>query len=350
MLHEDKGVNKRAWPLALCLFLSLLLHALAAWGLAVALAGRKPPGKPAPSPGIRLVRVSYPEKQKAEKLPFAKTDPDRPEQTPDRPDFEGKRDTRASADEKSIPHRSSDAPVPTQQGEQREDLNTLDRERQDGPLGQEGNRQASSSPATTAPAQPNTSPAPDNKDNGERHDSPQGATEQLPAFLQQEPSDIKLPAIITNKGKGQAVSSPKRRLPYDPSLADHAQPGFRTYERRTRSTGKFVLGRHASLNVAATPRGKYEELIYRRIAYFWYIACDDHRGDIIPGSITIALRINKNGSITNMELISRRGAGIIQQSFTFAAIRKASLPPMPETVRQSLVGDLMELIFTFNFD
>ena len=141
------------------------------------------------------------------------------------------------------------------------------------------------------------------------------------------------------------------RVFYDPSLAESRQaPGFRTHERRSRSSGRFVLGRGAALNVASTPRGMYEALIYRRIAHFWYFACDEHRGDIIPGKITISLRITKRGKIDSMALIKRTGASISQQSFTFKAIRRASLPPMPQEVQADVIGNLMELIFEFNFD
>ena len=110
------------------------------------------------------------------------------------------------------------------------------------------------------------------------------------------------------------------------------------------------MGRKPSLNVAATPRGRYEAEIYRRIARLWYAACDEHRGDIIPGSLTISLRINKQGRLRNMQLISRHGAGVIQQSFTLGAIRRATLPPMPPNVSADVVGDILELIIEFNFD
>ena len=138
---------------------------------------------------------------------------------------------------------------------------------------------------------------------------------------------------------------------YDPALSAQVQtPGFRTAERRTRSSGRFILGKGAALNVEATPRGQYEAEVYRRIARMWYAACDEHRGDIIPGSLTISLRINRHGRLANMKLLSRRGAGISQQSFTFAAIRRAALPPMPSEVQADIVGELLELIFTFHFD
>ncbi len=96
--------------------------------------------------------------------------------------------------------------------------------------------------------------------------------------------------------------------------------------------------------------GRYEMLVYRLIAARWYAACDEHRGDIIPGRIIIAFRLNKRGNVENMNLVTRRGAGVIQQGFTFRAIRSAQLPPMPTDVQRELIGEQLELIFTFNFD
>lgn len=377
MMPGDKGRRSHAGALALCLLLSLLFHLLIAWVLLTLPQGNKKATGTFPRPSTRLIQVSraHPaaaarprqEEKQQEKRPFAKTDPDRKEQRPEKADFEGKRDSRASADERNIPPRQSDAPVPTQQGEERDELNTLEQDRQEGPLEYDGKQQEQQVPAASAPGIPQPSP-PDKPDDGTAPETrpetaktqatpepPQkdGDMKQTPLTLQREPEDFKLSAPPAGWDKQDSRirrQTQKRPIAYDPSLADHAQPGFRTRERRTRSTGRFVLGRHASLNVEATPRGQYEELIYRRIAYYWYIACDDHRGDIIPGSLTIALRLNTQGHIVNMSLVNRHGASVIQQSFTFGAIRKASLPPMPEAVRKDLVGNLMELLFTFNFD
>lgn len=382
MLQGDKERKSRAGAIVLSLFLSLLFHILTAWLLLSLPQGNKKMAETRPLPSPRLIQVSraqpptspkprqetQQENKPQEKRPIAKTDPDRQEQRPEKADFEGKRDTRASADEKNRPQRQSDAPVPTQQGEEKETLNTLEQERQDGSLEHEGKRQQQETAAASAPGTPQPE-QPAKPDTGtESETRPEEATptqvapepqqrdgdlKLTPLTLQKEPADFTLAAPLAGWDR-QDTKRPRRPrktpIAYDPSLADQAQPGFRTHERRTRSTGRFVLGKHASLNVEATPRGKYEELIYRRIAYYWYIACDDHRGDIIPGSLTIALRLNTQGNIVNMSLVNRHGASVIQQSFTFGAIRKASLPPMPEAVRKDLVGNLMELLFTFNFD
>lgn len=176
---------------------------------------------------------------------------------------------------------------------------------------------------------------------------------EIPETAKEHPQEA-APATGIPDASAPAPKStrPKIRRPvYDPSLADHAQqPGLRTTERRSRSSGRFVLGRDPALNVSATPMGRYEMLVYRLIAARWYAACDEHRGNIIPGRIIIAFRLNKRGNVENMNLVTRRGAGVIQQGFTFRAIRSAQLPPMPTDVQRELIGEQLELIFTFNFD
>ena len=405
----DNAQQKRMGRVLLCVALSLLLHVLL--GAMILLL---PPQerverkkKPKQARTVRVVRTA--ERKKADKQkqqqdspqnqpqeepeqkPFAKTSADTPQRRPDQPEYEGKRDTRAASDP-DAEHRRSDAHAPAQNGEEKEELVTFDQERQDGDLEHEGKRreepqQPPTPPLPPAPADqpqpPAEPPAAGRPDSTPTEDDAapgkDAATTQVDATraltmaddaggelkLQPERPEIDIAELEqqaarmgTPEGTGKSpIARPARpagarpRVFYDPSLAESRQvPGFRTHERRSRSSGRFVLGRGAALNVASTPRGMYEALIYRRIAHFWYIACDEHRGDIIPGKITISLRITKRGKIDSMALIKRTGASISQQSFTFKAIRRASLPPMPQEVQADVIGNLMELIFEFNFD
>lgn len=353
---------------ALCVALSLVLHVGVVWGMLALLAGGYGGARRALPQGERSVErmlqiVLPPEQERV----FAKTDPDLPEVAPREADFIGKRNAVAS-DSEFRPDRHSDAPVPTQNGEEREDLTTFDQERQEGDLAHDGRRELPQPPAPPAPPGAPTPPDPVQMSPAEEvidtptpdgmvsvqppppgtegDVRPEEAAESAERPMQPTPqSAYPTEALLTRQ------ASPGLPL-YDPTLADHMQqaPGFRTHERRTRSTGRFVIGSKPSLNVAATPQGRYEEEVYRRIAYSWYMACDEHRGDIIPGSVVVSLRVNKRGLLENMDLIQRRGASVIQQSFTFGAIRRASLPPMPPAVQQEMVGDLLELIFRFHFD
>ncbi len=304
-----------------------------------------------------------------EQRPTVKTSTDTPQAVPDQPEYEGKRSTRA-ASSPDARHRASAGYAPAMEGEAKDELVTFDQERQDGDLEHEGKAQQQQ-PAPPAPVPAGELP--------EGHDSthPQGqdaadaqadATQAL-TLTDDTSGQLKLRDAETERAE-QEQRSARRGIPggmekdttaraeslrvfYDPSLAEWAQPqkpGFRTHERRSRSSGRFVLGKGAALNVRSTPRGAYEALVYRRVAHFWYIACDEHRGDIIPGKITISLRIDKRGRIDSMALIRRSGASVSQQSFTFKAIRQATLPPMPPEVQADVIGKLMELIFEFNFD
>lgn len=379
---DDNFRNPRRVPLgALCVLMSGILHAGGAWLLLPPprAEGETPTRQETRSRALQVIRAVHEnpqltEEEKApEPLPVVKTDADREQERPETPDFQGNRDARAEG-ETDGPQRRSDEPVPTMAGEEKEELNTMDRERQDGPIEHDGPNQ----PQPAAPPIPESSPG-----QPDAPLTPQPETGTEPAAAQQEestpstlpiseqqdgdmnlhPAEEEQPEAPAPQPAPQAPGEPDSageapipsrqvvaRPIYDPSLAPHAQPGFRTTERRSRRAGQFVVGRHASVNVAATPEGRYQELVYRHIAHRWYAACDTHRGDIIPGTIIVAFRLNKRGGVENMNLVNRRGASVIQQSFTFGAIRRADLPPMPAEVQRTLIGEQMELIFTFNFD
>lgn len=389
--------GKRICAIMLCVLLSLLLHLLLAFLLFLpsSTEEKKITSTVTPSVQQRFVRIqrkNSTQQEEQQQIPFAKTSADSPQALPERTDYEGSRNTRA-ASEADAGHLRSEKEAPAQRGEKKDEIVTFEQERQDGPLDHEGQKPQqpptpplppdvahATHPHPEIPRPPapgreeatGTTPIPHAADK-ETLTAPtvharekQEETEHGELLISDEEhpeeqvnTDTPATAVAIGSAAGSAsVPSPpqvtrkKRPVFFDPSLAS-AQPnaiGFRTTERRSRSSGRFVVGKGAALNVSATPLGRYESEIYRRIAYFWYRACDDHRGDIIPGSITISLRINKRGHLENMDLVRRHGAGVIQQSFTFRAIRQATLPPMPSTVRQEIVGDLLELIFTFNFD
>ena len=378
----------------LCVGLSLLLHAGVALLLVLLPPQEKmprPKKQPQATRAVRVVRAAarkapadapQEEEEPAEELPFAKTSADTPQRRPDQPEYEGKRDTRAASE---TTDRRSEAHAPSMHGEAKEEIVTFDQERQEGDLEHEGKNapnppqpppvpvvvpETPQPPAPDAPVEGRPDAASTDESEGKetqqsRAEATQSLTltEDLSGHLKLRESETEIPeadfdqeaarqGLPGGTGSSTAAATPRpQRVYFDPSLADHMQkPGFRTHERRSRSSGRFVLGRGASLNVASTPRGMYEALIYRRIAHFWYMACDEHRGDIIPGTLVISLRITKRGQIDSMALIRRSGASISQQSFTFKAIRRASLPPMPPEVQADVVGPLMELIFEFNFD
>ncbi len=399
---QSRGKPWGAW--ALCLLLSILLHLGLAWMLDLLPRGaaKRHPVSHRPARALKIVRSAPRAEKKEAKAdealaakkktppPFAKTSADEAQRRPERPDFIGRHDSVASGEDDG-PQRRSEEPLPSMAGRESEEIVTFDQERQDGepehegktglplpplpplppvvePPAPEPQAVAQGTPdGTTGPSDPNgignRPPQPESNATAAVEPAPPAPDGSLKLTEQQRQNSLTLAPEPPPAPKGQrdgadegeadkalSVRRPRRPL-YDPSLSALAQlPGLRTYERRTRSTGRFVFGSRPSLNVSATARGQYEAEIYRRIARVWYAACDEHRGDIIPGSITVSLRLTRSGSIDSMDLVRRRGASLIQQSFSFGAIRHAALPPMPAEVQQEVIGRLYEMILTFNFD
>ncbi len=168
--------------------------------------------------------------------------------------------------------------------------------------------------------------------------------------LQPTPSRPITPPSTPNPPSPEQVGQNTQTVAYDPAFSPSAQPGLRPEERKSRRMGRFVFGSNASLNTSATPLGKYQEMLYRRIAYYWYAACAENSGDIVPGTIIIRILVNSNGRIENMELMSRRHASVSQQAFTLTAIRQANPPPIPKAALKELIGDKMDMVFEFNFN
>ena len=156
---------------------------------------------------LRIARAAE-EQRKEEKLPFAKTDPDREEQTPVRAEFVGARDSKESSSE-FAPRRRSDAPLPTQNGEESEEIVTFSQRAQKGPL--EDNRiSRRATPPPAPPAVATTPPPPQQRPTTER-----GSREQ--------PRTGTRGSTATEKGGGSG---------YCPDTPRHATAGGRGGGRR----------------------------------------------------------------------------------------------------------------------
>lgn len=142
---------------------------------------------------------------------------------------------------------------------------------------------------------------------------------------------------------------PQKRVYYDPAFAPNSQPGFRTYERKTRTSGHFSFGNRASLDVDATPTGRYMAMVYRAVAMCWYSQCERNRDMIVTGTLHIRIWLDEQGRLVSIRELAREGASVAQKSFTFVAIQQAPIPPMPPEVREELIGGKMELYFDFHF-
>lgn len=397
----------------MCLLLSVLVHALFLAGSSVLPAGwlgtspsPREEKRAAKVVGVRVVRtVERREGAKRqtpeERLPaIVKTNEEQESATrPETPEFASNRNTRSEGGRKDPDDLRA---MPAQDGIEREngEIVLFDQERQDGDMSHErdGNRNARQHASASEPYQPLAQAAPPegSEDAAEttpshmgvpreamleegpaREDLLQGRKErdehvmQLPRAVMVPqpggPGDPEKTAAVQELAKkiSSGVERPPLNLPqlplppnarpvqkqplYDPMFNVDSQPGFKTNERKTRQKGSFSFGRRPTLDVEATPMGTYQTVIYRLIGEQWYRQCEINRDLIVAGTVRIRLLIGHDGKVKSMTQTSRVGAGEVQKSFTFLAIKLAKLPAMPPEVRKAIVGESLEMYFDFNF-
>lgn len=145
-------------------------------------------------------------------------------------------------------------------------------------------------------------------------------------------------------------AQPSREPIYDPMFVDGGRPGYKGHAKKTRITGQMSTRGVAAANVSQTPLGQYISLFFRLLNRNWDMECKRNMDMLIPGSLKIRFILNKNGTATGIMLISKTGGTrFVQQSFTFDAIEKTKIPPMPPAVQKELGEDNIELIVNFFF-
>ncbi len=176
-------------------------------------------------------------------------------------------------------------------------------------------------------------------------DSPQNR--QMPFKTPQAENDLFAAAL--NGGGTPSSNDGSPRPVYDPAFSPQNQPGFKTNERKTKTSGNFVFGKEAALNVAPTPMGQYQAIIYRAIGQKWYKQCDRNWDVIVPGTLWIRILVDTKGKIADIRMVKQSGASTNQASFTYLSIQTADIPAMPPAVARELVGDKLEMIIGFRF-
>ena len=128
------------------------------------------------------------------------------------------------------------------------------------------------------------------------------------------------------------------------------EKGFRSEAQATAFQGSITRrSKIASLNVKATPRGKYMARVSKEIEKQWQriFALNGHV--VRSGTLRLSFTVNKDGKVKNMRTISEILGSQNQKGLTFQAIYAAKLPPMPAELKKSQQGEPIEFIYTFGF-
>jgi TonB family protein len=244
-----------------------------------------------------------------------------------------------------------DAPVPTQDGKDRPNL---DLENQEHALALQGSQPqpearqsltpppltptptpAPSASATTTP-QPTTTPTPPPTATPTPELEPTRSPEpdQL-AMLRATPPPPSAPAEETMTPQ-IAIPPPSARP--TPSLPRQPSSTYRREQSKTRLQGNISNRGIASVNALGTPLGRYQKLVGDAIGSRWYGLVDQNRDRVNIGTVHVEFVVDRSGHITKLRILENSA----DESFSnlcLESVQDARLPPIPDELAATLPSD-----------
>jgi hypothetical protein len=310
---------------------------------------------------------------------FARTSEDQRGKRPDKPMFQGERDTQATSDKAQDPNAP---PLPSQKGvapRDAGDLETTESRYRDGALPGSGDPSpappvAASPPQMpapppvpaepTPPAQDTAPPAPPSEGMKELADKASPEVPEMKELLQgPNPIDVNVPkpapekslpppppAPMTPTSDQTAKVTPDEKPPTPPKATPKpGDPGFSGHQRKTAIQGSISRTGRSALDVIDSPLGRYQATISRAVEKEWQLNCVKHRDFITPGFLTVRFFVESSGKVKSVQFVGEMQTGEIQKGFTLNSIRDADIPAMPKEIRADFKDESLELIFNFYF-
>ena len=295
---------------------------------------------------------------------YVRTSVDQVEAVPERADYVGERNTRATSDNTPTPTAEDQI---SQRGDEplhEDELETTRSNYQDGDLAHDRIKREKEPEINTPPPAPATvansveakaSPkldgtsdtmAPPAEETRER--LAEGA---LP--VERRVKDAKL-ADETKEGvpqlKSDAQEEQRKSVAQLPKLApDPNAPGFRGNQQKTKLVGSITRTGRSALNVEDSVRGRYHAAVGRAVEKEWQLEVARNRDYITPGMLTMSFMLDAKGKIREIRVVEALQVGAIPKGFTLNAINHAEIPAMPADLKKQLNGEPLELLYRFSF-
>jgi hypothetical protein len=296
---------------------------------------------------------------------YARTSVDQEEVAPERPDFIGERNTRATSDD--MPAAEAKVQI-SQKGNDplhEDEIETTRSKYQDGDLAHDRIKRDKSEPEMPTPP-----PAPatvSNAVNAEATPNLDGTSdavappaeetrEQLaegPVPVERRVKEAK-PEDETKKGapdrQSDAQNPQQKSIAQLPKPApDPNAPGFRGNQSKTKLVGSITRTGRSALNVEDSARGRYHAAVGRAVEKEWQLNCVRNRDYITPGMLTMSFMIDAKGKVREIRVVEALQVGAIPKGFTLNAINHAEIPAMPADLKKQLNGEPLELLYRFSF-
>jgi outer membrane biosynthesis protein TonB len=339
MMEQTKERRKLGLAILISLFLHLVVgYSLAAFGSAFT------PALPLEDKPVELTMVDLsatPPPLVPKDPPFMETAPSKESaEKPNEQTFESNANSIAASE---LP-ATGDAPMPTQDGKERPDVNL---ETHQFSLPSDGSKPQpepqstvapESKPATTS-AKPKASEAPISTPTAAPATTPK--PEQLAMLTSTPPPPIKapdetepsLPPVVAES----AVPRPKPEL---------AASSYQAQKEETRVTGRLTNRGPSSVNAVGTPLGRYQKAVSDAIGSRWYYYMNSKMDLASIGTANIQAEVDAQGQVQNLRVVSNNAneafANICLQSF-----QEAHIPPIPPDLIATLPEGRMPVDFFF---
>ncbi len=340
---ERRKQRKRTTAALLAALLIHLLIVLAAFVLLSLKPAWIPRAGPrAEPPPVELTMMPPPEPspppKKKERDFFDSSQGNVSEQAPDAAAFESDRNTTAASERPA----QSDAPVPTQDGDEAPGL-TLETKN-----------------LSLGPVKPPAAPSPDSPARAERKAAEKTAaekpTEKKTAEAKTEPTPRPTPkpddselALLDPAKPPPAPKPPvpEVRKPQKASPPTRANPpAFQPQQRLTRLTGGIDSRGRSSVNSVATPLGRYKKMISDAIGSRWYYYVQDMLDLVGIGTVQLRFVVDSSGKVERVQVLKNTSNESLA-SCSVRSIIEAEIPPIPRELAGTLPAGKLEVDYSF---
>ncbi|HMJ05067.1 MAG TPA: hypothetical protein VK474_02315 [Chthoniobacterales bacterium] len=326
--------RKRLW---LAIVGSLFVHLLVAFSLAAFGRSSAPLPDPEDAP-VELTMMDLsatPAPTAPAKPAYVETDPSKEtKEEPTEKTFE----SNANSIAKSNAPASGDAPMPSQEGEdrpfiemqtQRSSLPAKEMKAQPEPQPTPPPPTATPPPKPTATPPPTQTPKPKPSEPPKPTPLPEPLATPEPerlAMLKGTPppalSDPAEPEPTPTPPVGPTSPVTSRPLPQNPASA------FQREKRETRMTGRITDRGPSSVNAVGTPLGRYQKTVSDAIGVLWYRYMKERMDLVDIGTAHIEAEVDAHGKVQKLRVVSNNAneafANVCLQSF-----QEADIPPIP---------------------
>ena len=233
------------------------------------------------------------------------------------------------------------APLPTQEGKDRPDL---DLENQQHALALQGSQPQPQAQPNLTPPPPTATPAP----SASATATPQATTTPTPrpeASRSPEPDQLAMlratpppqPPPVEETQTAPAATPPLSARP-TPSLPQQPSSSYRREQSKTRLQGNISNRGIASVNALGTPLGRYQKIVGDSIGSRWYGLVDQNRDRVNVGTVHVEFVVDRGGRITKLRILENSA----DESFSnlcLQSVQDARLPPIPDELGATLPSD-----------